>query len=144
MLQRHEKVLEVGAGSGHMAALLAHKAQQVITLEIKPALAKLAADNLKRADVFNATVREADGARGLPGDAPFDAIVLSGSVAEVPSVLLEQLKVGGRLVAIVGEEPVMRATLVTRVTERAYRSVDLFETVAPRLAGFAEPPKFKF
>jgi protein-L-isoaspartate(D-aspartate) O-methyltransferase len=143
-LERHEKVLEVGAGSGHMAALLAHRASKVITLENRPALARLAAENLRRAAVVNVVVREADGSAGLPGEAPFDAIVLSGSVAGAPAALLEQLKVGGRLIGIVGEEPVMRATLVTRVTERDFRSVELFDTVAPRLDGFAEPPRFRF
>ena len=143
-LARHEKVLEVGAGSGHMAALLAHRVQQVITLENRPALARLAADNLRRAGVMNATVHQADGAQGLPAEAPFDAILLSGSVASAPSALLEQLKVGGRLMAILGEVPVMRATLVTRVSERDFRSVDIFDTVAPRLDGFAEPPRFRF
>jgi protein-L-isoaspartate(D-aspartate) O-methyltransferase len=143
-LARHEKVLEVGAGSGHMAALLAHRVQHVVTLESRPALARLAADNLRRAGVMNATVHQADGAQGLPAEAPFDAILLSGSVASAPSVLLEQLKVGGRLMAIVGEVPVMRATLVTRVSERDFRSIDIFDTVAPRLDGFAEPPRFRF
>jgi protein-L-isoaspartate(D-aspartate) O-methyltransferase len=70
--------------------------------------------------------------------------VLSGSVASVPQHLLDQLKVGGRLIGIVGSEPIMRATLVTRVGEREFRSVDLFDTVAPRLVGFDEPPRFKF
>jgi len=143
-LARHEKVLEVGAGSGHMAALLAHRVQQVVTLETRPALARLAADNLRRAGVMNATVHPADGAQGLPAEAPFDAILLSGSVASAPSALLEQLKVGGRLMAIVGEVPVMRATLVTRMSERDFRSIDIFDTVAPRLDGFAEPPRFRF
>lgn len=143
-LQRHERVLEIGAGSGHMAALLAHKAQQVVSLELDPALAKLAADNLRRAAVTNAVVRQADGSRGLPEEAPFDAIVLSGSVAEVPDALLQQLKVGGRLIGIVGMEPVMQAVLVTRRGEREWQRVNLFETVAPRLAGFGEPPKFNF
>jgi protein-L-isoaspartate(D-aspartate) O-methyltransferase len=143
-LARHEKVLEVGAGSGHMAALLAHRVQHVVTLDKRPTLARLAAANLRRAGVMNATVREADGAQGLPGEAPFDAILLSGSVASVPAALLDQLKVGGRLMAIVGEQPVMRATLVTRVGERDFRSVDIFDTVAPRLEGFSEPPRFKF
>ena len=143
-LARHEKVLEVGAGSGHMAALLAHRVQQVVTLENRPALARLAADNLRRAGVMNATVHQADGAQGLPAEAPFDAILLSGSVASAPSALLDQLKVGGRLMAIVGEVPVMRATLVTRVSERDFRSIDIFDTVAPRLDSFAEPPRFRF
>jgi len=142
--QRHEKVLEIGAGSGHMAALLAHKAQQVITVEIDPALAKLAAENLRRVGVFNATVREGNGAEGVPGEAPFDAILLSGSVAQLPQKLLDQLKIGGRLAAIVGFEPVMRAVLLTRVGPAEFQRREVFDTVAPRLVGFDEPPKFKF
>jgi len=141
---RHEKVLEVGTGSGFMAALLAHKAQQVHTMEIKPALAQLALQNLKRAAVFNVRVHEADGSRGLSSEAPFDAICLSGSVAEVPAALLQQLKIGGRLIAIVGQEPVMRCVLVTRVGEAAFQRVELFDTVAARLHGFEEPSRFKF
>ncbi len=143
-LQRREHVLEIGAGSGHMAALLSHRAERVTTLEILPQLAELAAANLRRAGVANARVVDADGAHGMPDLAPFDAIVLSGSVASVPQHLLDQLKVGGRLIGIVGSEPIMRATLVTRVGEREFRSVDLFDTVAPRLVGFDEPPRFKF
>ena len=143
-VQKHERVLEVGAGSGHMAALLAHRAQHVTTLEIDPALARMATANLKRAAVMNATVLQADGARGLPAEAPFDAILLSGSVAEVPQALLAQLKVGGRLAAIVGQQPVMRATLVTRNSEHGFASVELFDTVAPRLSGFGEPARFSF
>jgi protein-L-isoaspartate(D-aspartate) O-methyltransferase len=141
---RHERVLEVGAGSGYMAALLAHKAQQIVSLEIRPALATLAAANLRHAGIANAEVREADGSQGLPSEAPFDVIVLSGSVASVPQPLLDQLKVGGRLVGIVGQEPVMRATLITRVAATQFRRDELFDTVAPRLQGFAEPPPFRF
>jgi len=143
-LQRHEKVLEVGTGSGFMAALLGHKAQQVISLETDPELAGAATEKLKRAGLVNVTVRQADGSKGLSGEAPFDAIVLSGSVAEIPQDLLQQLKVGGRLIAIKGEEPVMRAVLVTRLAERDFRSVELFDTIAPRLQGFEEASRFSF
>jgi protein-L-isoaspartate(D-aspartate) O-methyltransferase len=127
-----------------MAALLAHKAQQVFSLEIRPALAAMARANLRRAGISNAEVREGDGAAGLPAEAPFDVIVLSGSVAEVPQVLLDQLKPGGRLVAVIGHEPMMRATLVTRVNAAQFKREALFDTVAPRLDGFAEPPPFRF
>jgi protein-L-isoaspartate(D-aspartate) O-methyltransferase len=141
---RHERVLEVGAGSGYMAALLAHKAQHVTTLEIEPELVVMAATNLRRAGISNAAVRKLDGASGLPAEAPFDAIVVSGSVADVPAALLDQLKPGGRLVAIVGQEPVMRATLITRVAAAQFKREVLFDTVAPRLKGFAEPAAFRF
>ena len=108
------------------------------------ALAALAASNLKRAGVLNASVRELDGANGRAGDAPFDVIMLSGSVPEVPQVLLDQLKVGGRLLAIVGQEPVMRAVRITRLSATALQTDELFDTVAPRLAGMAEPTRFAF
>lgn len=142
--QPHEKVLEVGTGSGYMAALLAGQALSVISLEIDPGLAATARANLKRAGVSNVEVREADGAKGLPGEAPFDVIVLSGSVAQVPQALLSQLKIGGRLVAIVGNEPVMRATLITRTGESAYTTAQRWDTFAPRLQHFPEPSRFTF
>ena len=143
-VQRHERVLEIGAGSGFMTALLAHRAQSVIALERIGALATQAAANLRRGGVLNASVREQDGAAGLPGDGPWDVVMLSGSVPEVPQVLLDQLKVGGRLLAIVGQEPVMRAVRITRLSATALQSQDLFDTVAPRLAGFGEPTRFHF
>ena len=143
-VQRHERVLEIGAGSGFMAALLAHRAQSVITLECVPTLAAMAAANLRRAGVLNASVRELDGARGLAGEAPFDLIMLSGSVPELPQVLLDQLKIGGRLIAIVGFEPVMQAMRITRLSATALQSEPLFDTVAPRLTGIAEPSRFVF
>ena len=153
-VQRHERVLEVGAGSGYMAALLAHKAQHVTTLEIDPELARFATDNLRRAWIGNVTVLEADASKAPSVDGPFDVIVLSGSVAEIPRALLSQLKPGGRLTAIVGQLPIMRAVLLTRTSAQAtsgsgtdgggFATVELFDAVAPRLAGFGEPSRFTF
>jgi len=143
-VRKHERVLEIGTGSGYMAALLAHKAQHVTTLEIDPELARFATANLKRAGIANVSVLNADGAGALPADGPFDVIVLSGSVADVPEALLAQLKVGGRLAAIVGDEPVMRALLITRSADRALTRTVLFDTVAQRLRGFPEPTRFHF
>ena len=89
-------------------------------------------------------MRCADGAKGLAAEGPFDAIVLSGSVAEVPAALLQQLKVGGRLAAIVGEEPVMRASFTTRTSATDFQTVYPWDTVAPRLQNFPEPSGFTF
>jgi len=139
-----DKVLEVGAGSGYMAALLAGFAARVISLEIDPQLAALARANLAAAGIRNAEVREADGSRGLAAEGPFDVIVLSGSVAEVPHALLEQLAVGGRLMAIVGDEPVMRATLITRTGPGQFSTVQRWDTVAARLQNFPQPSRFNF
>jgi protein-L-isoaspartate(D-aspartate) O-methyltransferase len=143
-VHKHERVLEIGTGSGYMAALLAHKAQHVTTLEIDPSLAATARENLRKAGISNAEVITADGAAGRPDEGPFDVIVLSGSVAAVPESLLAQLKVGGRLVAIVGDEPVMRALLITRSEDQGFTREVLFDTVVPRLRGFDEPSHFRF
>ncbi|RYY91474.1 MAG: protein-L-isoaspartate O-methyltransferase [Comamonadaceae bacterium] len=143
-VQKHETVLEIGTGSGFMAALLAHRAASVLTLEIDPQLAARAAETLRRNGVTNVEVREADGSKPLPSGPSFDVIVLSGSVAKVPQGLLGSLKIGGRLAAIVGEEPMMRLHIVTRTGEGQWTTTQPWDTVAPRLLNFPEPSRFSF
>lgn len=143
-LQKTDKVLEIGTGSGFMAALLGHQAASVLSLEIDPALTAQAQVNLQQASVHNVTVRNANGSQGAPDDGPYDAILLNGSVAQVPAALLEQLSTGGRLVAIVGEEPMMRATLITRVSGSCWTTTEPWDSNAARLSGFVEPSRFKF
>ena len=142
-VQRHETVLEVGTGTGYTAALLGHRAQRVISLEKNAALAQAATDNLRRAGLNNVSVRNADGAQGLAAEGPFDAILLGGSVAKVPQVLLDQLKDGGRLIAIEGTSPTMSGVLYTRQAGAVSREV-LFDTEAARLEGFSEVTTFAF
>jgi protein-L-isoaspartate(D-aspartate) O-methyltransferase len=148
LLQPTDSVLEIGAGSGHMAALLASLAQRVVSIEIDEALARLARENLQKAGIANAEVRHADAAANgfaaCSANAPYDAIVLSGSVAEIPPALLALLAPGGRLAAIVGFEPMMRATIVTRTGEASYQTAQPWDTVAPRLRNFPEPSRFRF
>ena len=143
-VQKHEKVLEIGSGSGYMTALLAHRAQRVISLEINPELAAMARTNLQKAGIHNAEVRNIDGSVGAPAEGPFDVIMLCGSVAEAPQNLLSNLKIGGRLIAIVGPEPMMRATLITRTGDADFKTSQPWDTVAPRLLNFPEPSHFKF
>jgi protein-L-isoaspartate(D-aspartate) O-methyltransferase len=143
-IQKHESVLEVGTGSGFMAALLAHRAAQVLTLEIDPGLAAAAAEKLRRNGVMNVEVRHADGAQPLPSGPTFDVIVLSGSVARIPQGLLGSLKQGGRLAAVVGDEPMMRAHFVTRTSEGKWDTIQPWDTVAPRLLNFPAPSRFNF
>lgn len=143
-VQPTDKVLDVGTGSGFMAALLAHQAASVLSLEIDARLAHQAQTHLQKAGVNNVTVRQADGSEGAAADGPFDVILLNGSVAEVPAALLQQLTLGGRLVAIVGQEPMMRATVITRNSETAWTTTEPWDCNAPRLSGFAEPSTFKF
>ena len=142
-VQPHESVLEVGTGSGFMAALLGQRARQVLTLEIDADLALQARQRLEASGATNVMVRTADGAQGAAADGPFDVIVLSGSVAVVPKALLEQLKPGGRLFAVVGDEPMMRATIVTR-TDAGFTTSQPWDFVTPRLQNFSEPSRFAF
>ena len=143
-LRKSDKVLEIGTGSGYMAALLGARSDHVYSVEIEPELAAKARANLQRQDADNVTVIEGDGAQGWPAQTPYDAIVLSGSVADIPEALLQQLKVGGRLLAVVGEAPLMQARLVTCVAEGQFQSVNLFETSIPRLRNVPERGKFVF
>ena len=138
-----DRVLEIGAGSGYVAALLAYRAERVVSLEIVPELVEMARENLRDANVHNADVRQGDGALGAIPDGPFDVIVLSGSVADVPSNLLALLRDGGRLGAIVGGEPVMRFTLTRRSGDR-FETTTPWDTTAPRLVNFPEPSGFTF
>lgn len=142
-MRRHEKVLEVGAGSGYMAALLGAHADHVWSFEIEPELADMARANLQRTWVSNVEVITGDGLQGLPAYAPFDAIMLSGAVAEVPQALLDQLKPGGRLFAITGALPAMQATLIRRTGDGLERTA-LFETEVDFLRGAAPQPSFTF
>jgi protein-L-isoaspartate(D-aspartate) O-methyltransferase len=143
-VQKTDKVLDIGTGSGYMAALLAHQGASVLSLEIDAKLVTQAQTNLQKAGISNVTVRQADGSQGAPADGPFDVILLSGSVAEVPATLLQQLSVGGRLATIVGEEPMMRATLITRTGTNSWTTTEPWDCNTARLSGFAEPSRFKF
>jgi protein-L-isoaspartate(D-aspartate) O-methyltransferase len=148
MLQPGDQVLEVGTGSGHMAALLASLARRVVSIEIDESLARAARTHLQNTGITNVDVRVADAAAqqfaACATGAPYNAIVLSGSVTEIPPALLALLAPGGRLVAIVGDEPVMRATVVTRTGEAAFQTTQPWDTVAPRLQHFPEPSRFHF
>ena len=143
-IHKHETVLEIGTGSGFMTALLAHRAQFVTTLEIDATLAKTSSQILENNDVYNAKVVHADGSKDLTSFGTFNVILLSGSVAQIPSGILSMLKIGGRCMAIVGDEPVMRATLVQRVSDTAFETKQSWDTAAPRLLGFTETPRFQF
>jgi protein-L-isoaspartate(D-aspartate) O-methyltransferase len=142
--RKSERVLEVGTGSGYLTALLAHRAAHVHSVEIRPALAAFGRANLERHGADNVTLETGDAARGWPTRAPYDVIVLTGSTPVLPKCLLEQLSPLGRLFAVVGEEPVMVARLVTCSAPGAFRSVELFDTLLAPLANAEQPPRFRF
>ncbi len=143
-VRKTDKVLEIGTGSGYMAALLAARAEYVVSVESRPEIAEIARQNLERVGVTNVTIEIGDGANGWAQRGPYDVIVMSGSVPVLPSALLKQLRVGGRLAAIVGEAPVMEAQLITCSAEGAYNTINLFETVVQPLDGFTAATSFSF
>jgi protein-L-isoaspartate(D-aspartate) O-methyltransferase len=134
-VKKGDKILEIGTGSGYMAALLAAHAEQVISFEIRPELAVFARENLQRAGISNVTIETGCGLTNAGGYGMFDVIVISAAVPAVPETLLKQLRVGGRMAVVVGEAPAMEAQLITCTEVGIYNTVNLFETVVPCLEG---------
>jgi len=143
-VKRSDRVLEVGTGSGYLTALLAHRAAQVHSVEIDPALAAFGKANIARHGLDNVTLETADGARGFAKWAPYDVIVLTGSVPLLARALLESLAPGGRVFAVVGEAPVMTAKIVSCTGPGEFRTVELFETLLAPLANCERPSRFRF
>lgn len=139
-----DAVLEIGTGSGYVTALLCSLAKHVVSLDIVPEFTETARSRLAATNLENATLFAADGASGWPQAAPYDAILLTGSVPALPSAFRAQLKVGGRLLAVIGEEPVMTATLITRLSQSDYASTGLFETCIPPLRNLPQGERFVF
>jgi len=143
-LHKSDRVLEVGTGSGYLTALLAHRAAQVRSIEIKPTLAAFGRANIERHGVKNVILETGDAARGWAAGAPYDVIVLTGSVPVLPKGLLGQLAPGGRLFAVVGVGPIMTARLVTCLAPESFRGTGLFETVLEPLVNCEQPSRFRF
>ena len=137
-IKRNDKALEVGSGSGYMAALLANFAKSVTSVDIDPEMVTLAKSNLARAYISNVQVEVGDAYTGW-GDQSYDIICVSGGMPSLYEGLKQQLAIGGRLVAFVGESPVMNAVLVTRHDATHFSEEVLFETMMPYLSS----PKVK-
>mgnify|MGYP006089759549 CR=1 FL=1 len=143
-IESTDTVLEIGTGSGFMAALLSSLAQKVDTLEINADLATSAAEKLAKDGFENCTVHLSDGIDGFAANAPYNAIMVSGSCAGRRKTLENSLTVGGRLFIVVGVEPVMEAILITRYAEKIWISEDLFETTIMPLIGAEKKREFQF
>ncbi len=143
-LKNTDQILEVGTGSGYMTALLASLGGHVYSVEIIPEFSAAAAARLKSHDVGNVTLEIGDAARGWAKHGPYDAIVLTGSVPVLPEAFQKSLKRGGRLIAVVGDPPVMEAQLITCVADGVYNSIGLFETCIAPLKNALQPERFVF
>ena len=139
-----DRILEIGTGSGYMTALLAKRGAHVTSVEINPEFAASALAKLNAHGITNVSVEVGDGARGWAAKAPYDVIVLTGSVPVLAEDFQRSLKPGGRLLAVVGEEPVMEALLVTCAGGASYSKLALFETCIPALRNAPQPARFVF
>lgn len=143
-LRPKDKVLEVGTGSGHFTALLASLAGHVYSIDDIAAFSEEAKHKLARQGLQNVTLEIGDASRGWEFHAPYDAIVLTASTPVLPKSFKQALAVGGRLVAIIGKEPVMTVKRFVRVSDYAYEEEDLFETCIRPLHNAHSLPEFIF
>ena len=140
----HETVYEVGTGSGYLTALLASSAKHVTSAEIHEEFTERAQANLRDAGLSNVTLLVGDSARAPLAESAFDVIVLTGSTAVLPQAFLDRLTPTGRLFAVVGDRPVMKATVVRQPAPGTFQRSEMFETLLKPLVNAAEPPRFRF
>lgn len=143
-ITKTDKVLEIGTGTGYMTALLSKLGTHIFSVEIVPELHAMARINLQAHDITNVTLELGDAARGWPGHGPYDVIVLTASTPVLPEAFQQNLAPGGRLFAIIGEEPVMEATLITCTSPGNYHSTRLFETCTAPFRNALQRESFHF
>ena len=143
-VQPGDRVLEVGTGSGYVTALLATLAAEVISVEIEPELLEQARQRLAVHGINNIVLEQGDAAGGWDKAQPYDVIAVTGSLTTLPQGLKENMQVGGRLFAVIGESPIMEAVLVTRINANEWREEVLFETWLPPLKGPERAKPFVF
>lgn len=143
-LQAKDKVLLIGAGSGYLAALMAQHCAQVTALEVFPELCALVTQNLTKQGIQNVQVIEIDGHNGYESQAPYDAIIFSASSPVEPEGVRYQLSIGGRMLIVLGQAPVMQATLIQRLAEHSYKQDVLFETCLTEMQNAPQAQAFSF
>jgi protein-L-isoaspartate(D-aspartate) O-methyltransferase len=143
-LSRTDKVLEVGTGSGYLTALLSLLAGHVTSIEIVPELSLMAKKHLHAYHRSNIALEVGDAAHGWGNGSSYDVIVLTGSTPVLPPAFQNSLNVGGRLFAIVGDEPVMEAKLITRVAPDIFETISIMEACVAPLQNAQQPNRFVF
>lgn len=142
-LKHSDRVLEIGTGSGYLTALMAALAKHVTTVEIEPALSAFAHDNLKAYNYDNISFVVGDAAQGW-GSEQYDVIVLTASTPVLPAAFQQQLTIGGRLFAVVGDAPTMQAKLITRIAADVFTTTTIMETSTAPLQNALQPERFVF
>ncbi len=139
-----DRILEVGTGSGYLTACLASLGKHVTSIDIHEDLSSQAGDNLIATGISNVDLIVGDALETIPSRAPYDVIAVTGSIADCRNILPRQLADGGRLFVITGEEPVMKAEVITRVSGDIFRQETLFETVLESLHNAPHKEAFNF
>jgi protein-L-isoaspartate(D-aspartate) O-methyltransferase len=143
-IKKTDKVLEIGTGSGYLTALLATLAEQVYSVELVAELSQNAQKQLSQHNIQNVTLEIGDAANGWPAHAPYDVIVFTGSLPVAPDSVQQSLTIGGRMFVVVGEAPVMQATMIQRISADTFKRDVLFETCLPALVNAPQPERFQF
>jgi len=143
-IRSSDSILEIGTGSGYLTALLANIGRHVFSVDIFPDFLEQAQRKLSSHGIGNVTLEEGDGSRRWTQGAPYDVVVITGSVPILPEAYKNILRPGGRLFAVVGQAPVMEAIIMTRIGDDEWHSESLFETELPTLIGAQQPPQFSF
>lgn len=143
-IQPDDEALVVGTGSGYLTAVMSTLAAQVTSVEVDSGLAEIAQQRIKQQGIENVSIVVGDATRGLDDYAPYDVIAITGSVTEVPRLILENMRVSGRLFAVVGTAPAMQAVLITRINANEWETQYLFDTELTPLENGCPPKPFSF
>ena len=147
-IQSSDNILEIGTGSGYLTALMATQGQQVVSLDIQAEFTHLSQTRLAALNIDNVRLETVDAAQDYSSDEKsdekFDVIVMTGSVPILPESYKQKLTIGGRLFVVTGQEPVMEARLITRISDDQWADVALFETHLAALENAQQPDPFSF
>ncbi|PWG64892.1 protein-L-isoaspartate O-methyltransferase family protein [Spiribacter halobius] len=141
--QPGERALEIGTGTGYLAACLARLAGQVTSVDLYPDFAELAGEHLASQGLRNVHLETGDAARGWEDGRRYDVIAVTGSLPELHEGFHRSLTIGGRLAVIVGTPPIMEALLITRIDDEQWATESLFDTSLPPLVGAPRQQRFE-
>jgi protein-L-isoaspartate(D-aspartate) O-methyltransferase len=144
LIKPNDRILEVGTGTGYFTALLANAGAHVFSIDIFSDFIISAEKKLKHVGIKNVSLLTADAVQGLEEKAPYDVIVITASMPLLPTYLIQQLVAGGNLFVVLGNEPVMTATIISRQNSHAWSQKNLFETELPVLLNAPKPELFVF
>lgn len=143
-LNKRDSVLQIGTGTGYITSILCQLAKKITAVEINPELAKQTLKNLKELGLHNFVLEVGDAMPGWPNNAPYDAIILTGSVPVLPKSLGNELAINGRLFAVIGKSPAMSAIVLTRLDKEQWSKQVLFETNIPPMIPTTKVEDFQF